>query len=148
MYRIREENLHEIYKKWPTKSIQRDFILFAKVRRTLCQLSRMRSRRCLRIIQTMTSSPRESRSRRWWVSVSTQYSGRTTGSSFSFWSQMSNLTRPSRLALRTSRLQSVMLKQPSNNKSLMCFRVKSVSFSPTTLVKWRRSRLIPNWQWK
>ncbi|TNV77007.1 hypothetical protein FGO68_gene10522 [Halteria grandinella] len=30
MYRIREENLHDIYKKWPTKSIQRDFILFAK----------------------------------------------------------------------------------------------------------------------
>lgn len=31
MYRIREENLHDIYKKWPTKNIQRDFILFAKV---------------------------------------------------------------------------------------------------------------------
>jgi hypothetical protein len=32
MYRIREENLHQIYKKWPTKNIQRDFILFAKVK--------------------------------------------------------------------------------------------------------------------
>ena len=36
MYRIREENLHDIYKKWPTKSIQRDYILFAKV--TISQL--------------------------------------------------------------------------------------------------------------
>ena len=33
MYRIREENLLDIYKKWPTKNIQRDFILFAKVRK-------------------------------------------------------------------------------------------------------------------
>ena len=30
-YRIKEEYLHDIYKKWPTKNIQRDFILFAKV---------------------------------------------------------------------------------------------------------------------
>eukprot|EP00347_Sterkiella_histriomuscorum_P019052 403343145 len=30
MYRIRDEHLHDIYKKWPTKSNQRDYILFAK----------------------------------------------------------------------------------------------------------------------
>ncbi|CDW84052.1 UNKNOWN [Stylonychia lemnae] len=30
LYRIREEYLHEIYKKWPTKSNQRDYVLFAK----------------------------------------------------------------------------------------------------------------------
>lgn len=31
MYRIRPENLHDIYRKWPTGNIQRDYILFAKV---------------------------------------------------------------------------------------------------------------------
>ncbi len=31
MYRIKEEYLHEIYKKWPTKNNKRDYILFAKV---------------------------------------------------------------------------------------------------------------------
>jgi len=31
MFRLREENLHDIYKKWPTKNFKRDFILFAKV---------------------------------------------------------------------------------------------------------------------
>lgn len=30
MYRIREESLHDVYKKWPTQNFQRDFILFAK----------------------------------------------------------------------------------------------------------------------
>ena len=32
MFRIREESLHDIYKKWPTKNFKRDFVLFAKVR--------------------------------------------------------------------------------------------------------------------
>lgn len=31
MYRIRPENLNDIYSKWPTNNIQRDFVLFAKV---------------------------------------------------------------------------------------------------------------------
>ena len=31
LYKIREENLFDIYKKWPTQNIQRDYILFAKV---------------------------------------------------------------------------------------------------------------------
>lgn len=30
LYRIREESLHDVYKKWPTQNFQRDFILFAK----------------------------------------------------------------------------------------------------------------------
>jgi hypothetical protein len=30
MFRIREESLHDVYKKWPTKNFKRDFILFAK----------------------------------------------------------------------------------------------------------------------
>lgn len=31
MFRLREENLYDIYKKWPTGNFKRDFILFAKV---------------------------------------------------------------------------------------------------------------------
>jgi hypothetical protein len=66
MYRIREENLHDIYKKWPTKNIQRDFILFAKVTPTSSpsipsdshvRVCRTRYRRSLRTTRTTTSSP-------------------------------------------------------------------------------------------
>ena len=31
MYRMRPEYINEIYAKWPTNNIQRDYILFAKV---------------------------------------------------------------------------------------------------------------------
>lgn len=62
MYRIREENLHDIYKKWPTKSIQRDFILFAKVRPSnLTTCCRTPFKKYPRITPTTTSSPTESR---------------------------------------------------------------------------------------
>ena len=57
MFRIREESLHDVYKKWPTKNFKRDFILFAKVYSNLSTDSyRMRFKKSPRISLITTSS--------------------------------------------------------------------------------------------
>jgi hypothetical protein len=57
MFRIREESLHDVYKKWPTKNFKRDFVLFAKVYSNLITYCcRMRFKKFPRISQITTSS--------------------------------------------------------------------------------------------
>jgi hypothetical protein len=62
MFRIREESLHDVYKKWPTKNFKRDYVLFAKVYSNLITDSyRMRFKKSPRISLITTFSQSERR---------------------------------------------------------------------------------------
>lgn len=76
MYRIKEEYLHEIYKKWPTKNNKRDYILFAKVNLYL-YLCRMQFKKCQKTSLTTTSLPSVMRFKKLWDARLTTFFAKT-----------------------------------------------------------------------
>lgn len=142
LYRIREENLHDIYKKWPTKNNFRDYVLFAKVIYNWNKdASRMLFKKYLKIFLTTTSSPRESISSKLWQRKSTRSSPKTTPRSLLSLSQMSSLTKHSKpLSLINNPLKET-LRPLFSSKLLTSSRVRSVLFNLSMRLRWRKSRL-------
>ena len=142
MFRIREESLHDMYKKWPTKNFKRDYVLFAKVySNLLTDFFRMRFKKSRRITQITTSLQSGRRFPGWWAIRSTRCSERTTARPSSSSLQMCSSTHHSRARLRTSRHLREMPRLPSSSKLLTFCRDRSVSFSQTIQARWHRSRL-------